>query len=137
MNPIAMVRSIVACLAVLCFCQRPGFAGEFAYLENSDSGDVTVIAIPGHTVVSTIKIGPFLDDVTASHDGRILYVNRYDSLAAGDRHMAESGEVIAVSTETEKLLWRAGRRLAQSSEHLARRPAAVCAPVQHPVDGGD
>jgi YVTN family beta-propeller protein len=106
MNPVGMFRTMAACLAILCSSLRPGFAGEFAYLENSDSGDVTVIAIPGHTVVSTIKIGPFLDDVTPSHDGRILYVNRYDSLAAGDRHMAESGEVIAVSTETEKILWR-------------------------------
>jgi YVTN family beta-propeller protein len=106
MNPVALFRSTAACLALFCLSPRPSFAGEFAYLENSDSGDVTVIAIPAHTVVSTIKIGPFLDDVTPSHDGRILYVNRYDSLAAGDRHMAESGEVVAVSTETEKILWR-------------------------------
>jgi YVTN family beta-propeller protein len=81
-------------------------AGEFVYLENSDSGEVTVIDIPGHTVVSTIKLGPFLDDVTPSHDGRILYVNRYDSLGLGDKHVAESGEVIALSTETEQILWR-------------------------------
>ena len=51
-------------------------------------------------------LAPFLDDVTPSHDGRVLYINRYDSVAAGDRHMAESGEVIAVSTETEQALWR-------------------------------
>lgn len=85
---------------------RQSDAAEFAYLENSDSGDVTVIDIPGHTVVGTIKLSPYLDDVTPSHDGRILYVNRYDSLGTGDKHVAESGEVIAVSTETERVLWR-------------------------------
>jgi YVTN family beta-propeller protein len=98
------LAAIGACL--LLFSARRSRAAEFAYLENSDSGDVTVIAIPEHKVVSTIKLGPFLDDVTPSHDGRMIYVNRYDSIAAGDKHMAESGEVIAVSTETEQVLWR-------------------------------
>jgi YVTN family beta-propeller protein len=100
------IRLTAVCATILLSSIRAGTAGEFAYLENSDSGDLSVIDIPGHTVVSTIRLGPFLDDVTPSHDGRILYVNRYDSLAGGDRHSAESGEVIAVSTETEKILWR-------------------------------
>ncbi len=99
-------RLTAVCATILFSSIRASAAAEFAYLENSDSGDVSVIDIPGHTVVSTIHLGPFLDDVTPSHDGRILYVNRYDSLASGDRHSAESGEVIAVSTETEKILWR-------------------------------
>jgi YVTN family beta-propeller protein len=100
------IRLTAVCATILLSSIRAGTAGEFAYLENSDSGDLSVIDIPGHTVVSTIRLGPFLDDVTPAHDGRILYVNRYDSLAGGDRHSAESGEVIAVSTETEKILWR-------------------------------
>jgi YVTN family beta-propeller protein len=103
-NTIVRVTAIAAALSLLTI--RTSAAAEFAYLENSDSGDVSVISIPGHEVVSTIKLGPFLDDVTASHDGRILYVNRYDSLGTGDKHVAESGEVIAVSTETEQVLWR-------------------------------
>ena len=51
-------------------------SGEFLYLENTDSGDISVISIPGHEVVSTIKVGTFLDDVSVSSDGRVLYVNR-------------------------------------------------------------
>jgi YVTN family beta-propeller protein len=100
------LRLPVIGVAVALFGIRAATAAEFVYLENSDSGEVSVIDIPGHTVVSTIKVGPFLDDVTPSRDGRILYVNRYDSLGLGDQHVAESGEVIALSTETEKVLWR-------------------------------
>src|SRR5271170_5820199 len=100
------VRLTAVCATILFSSIRASTAAEFAYLENSDSGDVSVIDIPGHTVVRTIHLAPFLDDVTPSHDGRILYINRYDSLAGGDRHSAESGEVIAVSTDTEKILWR-------------------------------
>lgn len=103
-NTIVRATAIAAALALL--TARTSAAAEFAYVENSDSGDVSVISIPGHEVVSTINLGPFLDDVTPSHDGRILYVNRYDSLGTGDKHVAESGEVIAVSTETEHILWR-------------------------------
>ncbi|HEV8072445.1 MAG TPA: beta-propeller fold lactonase family protein [Planctomycetaceae bacterium] len=100
------LRIAVIGAAIALFAIRTAAAGEFVYLENSDSGEVSVIDIPGHTLVSTIKVGPFLDDVTPSHDGRILYVNRYDSLGLGDKHVAESGEVIALSTETEQILWR-------------------------------
>jgi YVTN family beta-propeller protein len=100
------IRVAALAAALILIAARISSAAEFVYLENSDSGEVSVIDIPGHTVVSTIKLGPFLDDVTPSHDGRILYVNRYDSLGLGDKHVAESGEVIAVSTDTEKVLWR-------------------------------
>jgi YVTN family beta-propeller protein len=83
-------------------------AAEFLYLENTDSGDISVIEIPGHTVVSTIKLGTYLDDVTASRDGRTLYANRVNSLGLDlSKRVGESGEIIAISTETEKVLWRA------------------------------
>jgi YVTN family beta-propeller protein len=82
-------------------------AEEFVYLENIDGGDISVIDIPGHTVVSTITLGTYLDDVTASKDGKILYANRANSLGLADpKQVGESGEIIAISTETEKILWR-------------------------------
>jgi YVTN family beta-propeller protein len=82
-------------------------AAEYVYLENTDSGDISVIDIPGHTVVSTIKLGTYLDDVTASHDGKILYANRANSLGLADpKLVGESGEIIALATETEQILWR-------------------------------
>src|SRR5687767_6433481 len=51
-------------------------AAEFLYVENTDSGDISVISIPEHEVVSTIKLGVYPDDLTASSDGRTLYTNR-------------------------------------------------------------
>src|SRR5262245_7573493 len=96
------------CLAVLAFRSTSGsLADEFVYLENTDSGDISVIDIPGHNLVSTIKIGTFLDDVCASSDGRILYANRINSVGLPDpKQIGESSEIIAISTENEKVLWR-------------------------------
>ncbi|MBI3839443.1 MAG: beta-propeller fold lactonase family protein [Planctomycetia bacterium] len=80
---------------------------EYLYLENTDSGDISVIDIPGHNVISTIQLGTYLDDVTASHDGKVLYANRANSLGLADpKLVGESGEIVALSTETEKMLWR-------------------------------
>ena len=82
-------------------------SGEFLYLENTDSGDISVISIPQHEVVSTIRIGTFLDDVTVSSDGRVLYVNRVHGIEHPmSKRMGESGEIVAISTETEEILWR-------------------------------
>jgi YVTN family beta-propeller protein len=93
-------------IAIALLAIQSGDAGEFLYLENTDSGDVSVIDIPGHSVVSTIKLGTYLDDLTVSHDGRVLYVNRTNTLGLPERQIGESGEIIAISTETERILWR-------------------------------
>jgi YVTN family beta-propeller protein len=104
-NPI--VRSALVC-AILFSAAAGSRCAEFVYLENTDSGDISVIDIPGHTLVSTIKLGAYLDDVAASGDGKILYANRVDSLGlAESARIGESGEIIAISTQTEKILWRA------------------------------
>jgi len=92
--------------ALSCCWPLAGHAAEYLYLENTDSGDISVIDIPGHTVVSTIKVGPYLDDVVASGDGKILYTNRTESLGLQEKRVGELGEIIAISTETEQLLWR-------------------------------
>ena len=81
--------------------------GEFVYLENTDSGDVSVISVPDHEVVSTIEVGKYPDDVAASSDGRVIYVNRVESLGHPlSKRAGRSGEVLAISTETEGILWR-------------------------------
>jgi YVTN family beta-propeller protein len=83
------------------------FADEFLYLENTDDGTISVIDIPGHTVVSTINLGTYLDDVCASSDGTTLYANRINGLGFDlSKRIGESGEIIAISTATEKVLWR-------------------------------
>jgi YVTN family beta-propeller protein len=72
---------------------------QLLYVENTISGDVTVVEIPSHKVVSTIpasKVGNHPDDVIASKQGDVIYVNRHDTR-----------DVIAISTATEEVLWRA------------------------------
>jgi YVTN family beta-propeller protein len=83
-----------------------GRAAEYLYLENTDSGDISVIDIPGHTVVSTIKVGGYLDDVVGSHDGKVLYTNTTRGIGLPGSHAGESSEIVAISTETEHILWR-------------------------------
>lgn len=76
----------------------PAQMTQHLYVENSEGGDVTVISIPQHRVVSTIPasvIGNHPDDVVLSRDGRVLFVNRLDMR-----------DVVAVDTKTEKLLWK-------------------------------
>jgi len=71
---------------------------EYLYVGNTLSGDVSIIAIPEHKVVGTIPatvVGNSPDDLISSRDGKVLYVSRLDTK-----------DVIAVSTSTEKELWR-------------------------------
>jgi YVTN family beta-propeller protein len=72
-------------------------ARDYLYVENTLGGNVSVIEIPSHRVVGTIPhsvVGDHPDDVISTRDGSILYLSRLDD-----------EEVIAISTETERLLW--------------------------------
>lgn len=72
-------------------------AKEYLYIQNSRGGDITVISIPEHEIVSTIpasKIGKGPDDVLPSRDGTRLFIPRIDGR-----------DVVVVSTETEEVLF--------------------------------
>jgi YVTN family beta-propeller protein len=74
-------------------------AKEYLYLGNSLGGDISIISIPAHKVVGTIPatvVGNHPDDVISSRNGDVLYISRLDV-----------NDVIAVSTATEQVLWRA------------------------------
>jgi YVTN family beta-propeller protein len=82
---------------------------EYLYVGNTLSGDLSVIEIPTHRVVGTIPasvIGNSPDDVISSRAGDVLYVSRLDTK-----------DVVAVSTATEKVLWRAD--VGGTPNHLA------------------
>jgi YVTN family beta-propeller protein len=101
------VRTLLIAALVLSLEHRIR-ADEYLYVENTDSGDISVISAAKLEVVSTIKIGVYLDDVTASRDGKILYANRVQTMNHPfSKRAGESGEIIAIGTETEKILWRA------------------------------
>jgi YVTN family beta-propeller protein len=106
MKPAVMLLLLTA-LTLLPVLPARAQPGEYLYLENTKSGDISVLDIPGHSVVSTIKLGTFLDDLAASSDGRVVYANRLDELGLADpTTISEAGEIIAISTETEQILWR-------------------------------
>lgn len=86
-----------------------GQAKEYLYVGNTLGGDISVVEIPAHKVVGTIPatvVGNSPDDIISTRDGGVLYISRLDTK-----------DVIAVSTATEKLLWRAD--LAGTPNHLA------------------
>ena len=81
-------------------------AAQFLYVENTNSGDVTVISVPGHEVVATFKAGEHPDDVVHAPDGQTLYVNNQFYQSAGDAPDAGVNEVTAYDTRTGTVRWR-------------------------------
>ncbi len=83
-------------------------AREILYVHNTDSGEISKIGVPEHEVIGTIEIGHFMDYLAASPDGRVLYVNRIESLFPVERlaNVGESGELIALDTQSDAVLWR-------------------------------
>ena len=99
MSPIPRPRRLLAALLALLPAALPAQPREYLYVGNTLGGDLSVIEIPAHRVVGTIQatvVGNSPDDVIATRAGDVLYVSRLDTK-----------DVIAVSTATEKLLWRA------------------------------
>ena len=95
--------------ALLPVAQLHAQAKEYLYVGNTLGGDVSVIEIPSHRVVGTIPatvVGNSPDDVISSRDGRTLYISRLDTK-----------DVIALSTSTEKELWRV--EVGGTPNHLA------------------
>jgi len=104
-SSVAAVRRAVACALLASTVPAP--AEEILYVHNTNSGEISKIAIPEHEVIGTIPIGLYMDYVAAAPDGRVLYVNRIESLGVGRAtNIGVSGELIAVSTATDEILWR-------------------------------
>lgn len=110
MNHLRKVLSgaaLAACFAMVSADRT--LAETFLFLENTDSGDLSVISVPGHEIVRTIQLQPYLDDVAASSDGRVVYVNRAISMGHPfNRRIAESGEIYAIDTRSGETLWSVG-----------------------------
>src|SRR5947208_4503409 len=104
-----MRLSLLASLSLLLPTAAIGQTKEYLYVGNTLGGDVSVIEIPSHRVVGTIPatvVGNSPDDVISSRDGRTLYISRLDTK-----------DVIALSTSTEKVLWRV--EVGGTPNHLA------------------
>ena len=80
---------------------------EVLYVQNTYSGDLTVIGIPSHKVLRRIDVGKYPDDVVVSPDGRTVYVNRINSAGVPQApNLGDTGEVIAISPVNDQVLWR-------------------------------
>lgn len=98
------VRSLIGFLVLA----AAAHAGEYLYIHNTYSGTLSKVSIPDHEVVKEIEIGYYMDYVKPSPDDRILYVNRIngDLPGARARNVGTSGELIALDTKTDEVLWR-------------------------------
>lgn len=99
----ALLTTVLAC-----FISTSALAKEYLYVHNTNSGDISKIAIPEHEVVETIDIGFYMDYLAKSPDNRTLYVNRIngDLPGARARNVGESSELIAIDTASSETMWR-------------------------------
>jgi len=88
------------------------------FVENSQSGDVSVIDAATLRVVGAIPIGLSPDEIVASPDRRVLYVARI--VRRDDGRPTGNGELIAIDPATRGVAWRAALR--GSPNHIAVSP---------------
>src|SRR5579883_2639822 len=79
---------------------------QLVFVENTNSGDLSVIDDARLRVVGTSPVGLSPDDIIASPDDRTLYVSRIVRTESG--RPTGRGEVVAVDPATHAILWRAG-----------------------------
>jgi YVTN family beta-propeller protein len=92
-----MLRWLASALLIVSGAPAAADPHEYLYVENSNGGDVSVIAIPENQLVGTIpasELGNHPDDLAITPDGKILFVNRLDSM-----------DVVALDAGTEKALF--------------------------------
>jgi YVTN family beta-propeller protein len=88
------------------------------FVENTNSGDVSIIDNTRLAVVGSIPVGLSPDDIVSSPNGAMLYISRIVRSAAG--RPTGKGEVVAVDRATRQILWRAP--LPGVPNHLAVSP---------------
>jgi YVTN family beta-propeller protein len=88
------------------------------FVENSQSGDVTVIDATTLRVAGSIPIGLSPDEIVASPSGDVLYVARI--VRRDDGRPTGTGELIAIDPAARSVVWRAPLR--GSPNHIAVSP---------------
>ncbi len=93
--------------ALLLLSTSAAAAKEYLFVHNTRSGEISKISIPEHEVVDSFEIGLYMDYLAPSPDGKVLYVNRIDSLAPEQGlNIGETGELIALDPVGGAVLWR-------------------------------
>lgn len=95
-SPVLLLLIVTPLLLLLLFTAQPGQVTEILYIANSGGDDVTVVELPAHRVVGTIKVGEHdADGLAASRSGDRLYVT-----------VVDPASVVAIDTATDRILWR-------------------------------
>ena len=68
------LSALVIVLGALTGCEARRTAGEYVYVSNEDSNDLSVISAQSQEVIATIAVGTRPRGVKASPDGRTVYV---------------------------------------------------------------
>ena len=98
--------------------QDHGGKSSFVFVENSNSGDVSIIDASTLTVVGTIPVGLSPDDIIAAPTGDVLYGSRIVHRADG--RPTGTGELVAIDPSTRRVTWRVAFRGVPN--HLAVSP---------------
>jgi YVTN family beta-propeller protein len=109
----AIVLGLIASAAPV-----PAPRRNLIFVENSQSGDVSVIDAATLKVVGRISIGLSPNDIIASPSGNVLYLDRI--VRRDDGRQTGNGEVIAIDPATSTVLWRAA--LHGVPHHMAVSP---------------
>jgi len=105
---IAIVVIVLAVLGAPTRGQDHGGKSSLVFVENTNSGDISVIDAATLHVVGTIPLGLSPDDIVAAPAGDALYVSRIVHRADG--RPTGTGELVAIDPNTRQVSWRAGFR---------------------------
>ena len=91
---------------------------QLLFVENSHSGNVSVIDAVTLAVTGSIPIGLTPDEIVASPGGEVLYLSRI--VRRDDGRATGNGELVAIDPAAQTILWRAP--LHGSPNHIAVSP---------------
>jgi YVTN family beta-propeller protein len=109
---------ILAVIGMPVRAQDHGRRSSVVFVENTNSGDISIIDATTLKVIGTISVGLSPDDIVAGPTGDVLYVSRIVHRADG--RPTGTGELIAIDPNTRQVSWRAGFRGVPN--HLAVSP---------------
>jgi YVTN family beta-propeller protein len=115
-----MRRAVHAAIVGMIICAQPLAAQRrsLLFVENSQSGDVSVIDAATLKVTGTIPVGLSPDEIVASPGGDVLYLDRI--VRRDDGRPTGNGELVAIDPATSAILWRAP--LHGAPNHIAVAP---------------
>src|SRR5690242_5551092 len=115
---VALVVTIIGAPRIRAQAQDHGSRSSLVFVENTNSGDVSIIDAATLRVVGTIPVGLSPDDIVAAPAGDVLYVSRIVHRADG--RPTGTGELVTIDPATRQVIWRVGFRGVPN--HLAVSP---------------